>query len=81
LSKKITLGVPRQKKIINVATNIKTPSLTVYLGPEIAAGASLRAATATVEIWYAPNPTSTIIEEEAVSNLQVSSRFRTRMSG
>ena len=30
-SKKVTLGVPRLKEIINVATNIKTPHLDVYL--------------------------------------------------
>ena len=78
-SKNVTLGVPRLKEIINVATNIKTPSLTVYLVPEIAgdsalaknvqqelAYTSLRTVTAAVEIWYDPNPTSTIIEEDAV---------------
>jgi DNA-directed RNA polymerase II subunit RPB1 len=78
-SKNVTLGVPRLKEIINVATNIKTPSLTVYLVPEIAADSalaknvqqelaytSLRTVTAAVEIWYDPNPTSTIIEEDAV---------------
>lgn len=35
-SKNITLGVPRLKEIINIATNIKTPSLSVYLEPDIA---------------------------------------------
>ena len=29
-SKNVTLGVPRLKEILNVATNIKTPSMTVY---------------------------------------------------
>ena len=71
--------MPRLKEIINVATNIKTPSLTIYLDPEIAADSalaknirqelaytSLRTVTAAVEIWYDPNPTSTIIEEDAV---------------
>ncbi|KAF9007912.1 beta and beta-prime subunits of DNA dependent RNA-polymerase [Cyathus striatus] len=78
-SKNVTLGVPRLKEIINVATNIKTPSLTVYLEPYIAessnrakevqqelAFTSLRTVTAAVEIWYDPDPTSTIIEEDAV---------------
>lgn len=32
--KNVTLGVPRLKEIINVAKNIKTPSLTVYLKKE-----------------------------------------------
>ncbi|KAI0932934.1 DNA-directed RNA polymerase II subunit rpb1, variant 2 [Taiwanofungus camphoratus] len=78
-SKNVTLGVPRLKEIINVATNIKTPSLSVYLEPEIAkvdvlaknvqqelAFTSLRTVTAAVEIWYDPDPTSTIIEEDSV---------------
>ncbi|GLB36718.1 putative DNA-dependent RNA polymerase catalyzes the transcription of DNA into RNA using the four ribonucleoside triphosphates as substrates [Lyophyllum shimeji] len=78
-SKNVTLGVPRLKEIINVATNIKTPSLTVYLEPEIAksstlaknvqqelAYTSLRTVTAAVEIWYDPDPSSTIIEEDQV---------------
>ncbi|KIJ58730.1 hypothetical protein HYDPIDRAFT_163162 [Hydnomerulius pinastri MD-312] len=78
-SKNVTLGVPRLKEIINVATNIKTPSLSVYLEPELAeestlaknvqqelAYTSLRTVTAAVEIWYDPDPTSTIIEEDSV---------------
>ncbi|KIY45807.1 beta and beta-prime subunits of DNA dependent RNA-polymerase [Fistulina hepatica ATCC 64428] len=76
-SKNVTLGVPRLKEIINVATNIKTPSLSVYLEPDIAKDASLaksvqqqlaytslRTVTAAVEIWYDPDPTTTIIEED-----------------
>uniref|UniRef100_A0A8H7YB65 DNA-directed RNA polymerase subunit n=2 Tax=Psilocybe TaxID=71950 RepID=A0A8H7YB65_PSICU len=78
-SKNVTLGVPRLKEIINVATNIKTPSLTVYLEPQISRSAdlakqvqqelaytSLRTVTAAVEIWYDPDPSSTIIEEDSV---------------
>src|SRR3984957_8438514 len=78
-SKNVTLGVPRLKEIINVATHIKTPSLSVYLDPEIArsptlaknvqqelAYTSLRTVTAAVEIWYDPNPSATIIEEDSV---------------
>ena len=34
-SKNVTLGVPRLKEIINVAMNIKTPALTVYLDPQL----------------------------------------------
>jgi DNA-directed RNA polymerase II subunit RPB1 len=75
----VTLGVPRLKEIINVATNIKTPSLSVYLVPELArdpvlaknvqqelAYTSLRTVTAAVEIWYNPSPTETIIPEDEV---------------
>jgi len=78
-SKNVTLGVPRLKEIINVATNIKTPSLSVYLVPELArdpvlaknvqqelAYTSLRTVTAAVEIWYNPSPTETIIPEDEV---------------
>lgn len=78
-SKNVTLGVPRLKEIINVATNIKTPSLSVYLESEIStdpvlaknvqqelAYTSLRTVTAAVEIWYDPDPVTTIIEEDAV---------------
>lgn len=76
-SKNVTLGVPRLKEIINVATNIKTPSLSVYLQPGLAsdprlaknvqqelAYTSLRTVTAAVEIWYDPDPAATIIEED-----------------
>jgi DNA-directed RNA polymerase II subunit RPB1 len=76
-SKNVTLGVPRLKEIINVATNIKTPSLTVYLEPDVArskpaakvvetelAYTSLRTVTAAVEIYYDPDPSTTIIEED-----------------
>ena len=78
-SKNVTLGVPRLKEIINVATNIKTPSLSVYLEPDIAqdrmmaknvqqelAFTSLCTVTAAVEIWYDPDPKSTIIGEDSV---------------
>nr|GEY77449.1 DNA-directed RNA polymerase II subunit 1 [Tanacetum cinerariifolium] len=34
-AKNVTLGVPRLREIINVAKNIKTPSLSVYLKPHI----------------------------------------------
>ncbi|KAJ7171702.1 DNA-directed RNA polymerase II, subunit 1 [Mycena crocata] len=76
-SKNVTLGVPRLKEIINVATNIKTPSLSVYLDPELSADpsraqlvaheleyTSLRTVTSAVEIWYDPDPSSTLIEED-----------------
>jgi DNA-directed RNA polymerase II subunit RPB1 len=80
-SKNVTLGVPRLKEIINVATNIKTPSLTVYLDEELgqnidAAPAksvqqelpytTLRTVTAAVEIWYDPDPQTTIIPQDEI---------------
>ena len=69
--KNITLGVPRLKEIINAVTNIKMPSLSVYLEPDIAedkmmvnnvqqelAFMSLHTVTAAVEIWYDPDLTT-----------------------
>jgi len=35
-SENVTLGVPRLKEILNVATKIKTPSLSAYLEPDVA---------------------------------------------
>ena len=74
----VTLGVPRLKEVINLAKNIKTPSLTVHLKPEFAKSAmsakqvqvqleftNLKKVTATTEIYYDPDPLSTIIEEDA----------------
>ncbi|KAG2079822.1 RNA polymerase II largest subunit, partial [Suillus discolor] len=78
-SKNVTLGDPRLKEIINVATKIKTPSLTVYLEPDIAEESLLAknieqeltytsfcTVTAAMEIWYDPDLSSTIIEEDSV---------------
>jgi DNA-directed RNA polymerase II subunit RPB1 len=33
-AKNVTLGVPRLKEIINVAKNIKTPSMRIFMLPE-----------------------------------------------
>ncbi|KZO99631.1 beta and beta-prime subunits of DNA dependent RNA-polymerase [Calocera viscosa TUFC12733] len=76
-SKNVTLGVPRLKEIINVATNLKTPRLKVYLDAEIAispdsskavltelAHATLRTITKSTEIFYDPEPSTTRIEED-----------------
>ncbi|KAI5984975.1 hypothetical protein EDC04DRAFT_3002415 [Pisolithus marmoratus] len=53
-SKNDMLGVPHLKEIINVATNIKTPSSTVYLESDIG-----------FKIWYNPDPTPTIIDNDS----------------
>ncbi|TKX19276.1 DNA-directed RNA polymerase II subunit rpb1 [Elsinoe australis] len=76
-SKNVTLGVPRLKEILNVATNIKTPSMTVYQLPENrldqnAAKAlrsrveytSLKSVTQETEIWYDPDVRSTVVEQD-----------------
>jgi DNA-directed RNA polymerase II subunit RPB1 len=66
-AKNVTLGVPRLTEIINLAKNIKTPSLTVYLTGEHAKDrdmakavqckleyATLRSVVARSEVWYDP---------------------------
>lgn len=76
-SKNVTLGVPRLKEILNVAKNIKTPALTVYLDKEIAGDiekakivqsaiehTTLKNVTSATEIFYDPDPRSTVIEED-----------------
>ncbi|KAK9455699.1 hypothetical protein V1511DRAFT_310865 [Dipodascopsis uninucleata] len=76
-SKNVTLGVPRLKEILNVAKNIKTPSLSVYLQPEFSSSmekaktiqsaiehTTLKTVTAATEIYYDPDPRSTVIEED-----------------
>lgn len=76
-SKKVTSGVPRLKEILNVAKNMKTPSLTVYLKPEYAVDqekakfirsaiehTTLKSVTVASEIYYDPDPRSTVIAED-----------------
>lgn len=76
-AKNVTLGVLRLREIINVAKKIKTPSLSVYLKPEVCKAkesaknvqcaleyTTLRSVTHAVEIWYDPDPTSAVIEED-----------------
>ncbi|KAE9596561.1 putative DNA-directed RNA polymerase [Lupinus albus] len=76
-AKNVTLGVPRLREIINVAKRIKTPSLSVFLKPEVGKTkeraktvqcaleyTTLRSVTQTTEVWYDPDPMSTIIEED-----------------
>ncbi|TXT08619.1 hypothetical protein VHUM_02747 [Vanrija humicola] len=76
-SKSVTGGVPRLKEIINVAVNIRTPALAVYLDPEYSRTETdahqisrklthtrLRDVTASVEIFYDPQLDSTAIVED-----------------
>ncbi|KAK1324599.1 DNA-directed RNA polymerase II subunit RPB1 [Acorus calamus] len=76
-AKNVTLGVPRLREIINVAKKIKTPSLSVYLKPEVNKTkekaknvqcaleyTTLRSVTQATEVWYDPDPMSTLIEED-----------------
>ncbi|KAH7027444.1 uncharacterized protein B0I36DRAFT_247102 [Microdochium trichocladiopsis] len=75
-SKNVTLGVPRLKEILNVASNIKTPSMIVF--KEGGAGSkeelfglrsvvehtNLRSVTAVTEVHYDPDIQSTTIEDD-----------------
>eukprot|EP00177_Eucheuma_denticulatum_P004522 GFKZ01008224.1.p1 GENE.GFKZ01008224.1~~GFKZ01008224.1.p1 ORF type:complete len:1807 (-),score=207.06 GFKZ01008224.1:2235-7655(-) len=76
-AKNVTLGVPRLKEIINVSKNTKTPSLTVFLrggcagdrekAKKIQASlqhTTLRDVTHCTEIYYDPDPTRTVVEED-----------------
>ena len=76
-SKNVTLGVPRLKEILNVAANIKTPSMTVYqeagktgkkdtckLLRSLVEHTSLRSVTDSTEIYYDPDIQTTVIESD-----------------
>lgn len=76
-SKNVTLGVPRLKEILNVAKQIKTPSCLVYQIPEnmfsketakhlrsAVEHTTMRSVTETTEIWYDPDPMTTVIDED-----------------
>jgi DNA-directed RNA polymerase II subunit RPB1 len=76
-SKNVTLGVPRLKEILNIATNIRTPSMLVYQVEEnrldqeackrlrsLCEYTSLRAVTEKTEIWYDPDVQSTVVEAD-----------------
>ncbi|EOA91424.1 uncharacterized protein SETTUDRAFT_177979 [Exserohilum turcica Et28A] len=75
-SKNVTLGVPRLKEILNIAANIKTPSMLVRQAD--AKGSqqqakqlrstieltTLRSLTQAVELYYDPDIQSTLVEED-----------------
>lgn len=75
-SKNVTLGVPRLKEILNLASNIKTPSMVVYHHNKLATQeqakklrslveyTNLRSVTAVTEIYYDPDVQSTTIPED-----------------
>ena len=76
-SKNVTLGVPRLKEILNVAKNIKTPSMTVYqeatksgdkdsamLLRSAVEHTTLRSVTETTEIYFDPEVDQTVIEAD-----------------
>jgi len=76
-AKNVTLGVPRLKEIINVAKNIKTPSMKIYLkdkykkSQETATlfGGKIEHTTLShvvrnSAIYYDPDPTKTIVKDD-----------------
>ena len=74
-SKNVTLGVPRLNELLNVAKNIKTPSLTINIkkaDDEEEANSliamieytTLGDIVAKTEIHYDPNPRTTVVEED-----------------
>jgi DNA-directed RNA polymerase II subunit RPB1 len=75
-SKNVTLGVPRLKEILNVAANIKTPSMLVRQTDSKASQqdakrlrstielTTLRSLTQAVELYYDPDIQSTLVEED-----------------
>ncbi|QDS70780.1 hypothetical protein FKW77_004122 [Venturia effusa] len=76
-SKNVTLGVPRLKEILNVAQNLKTPSMSVYLEPHLrhrqkeakllrsrVEHTTLRSVTYMTEIYYDPDIESTVVQED-----------------
>ncbi|KAJ2904513.1 DNA-directed RNA polymerase II subunit rpb1 [Zalerion maritima] len=74
-SKNVTLGVPRLKEILNVAKNIKTPSMQIFLTGDKSKDAAmalrsrieytnLRSVTQMTEIYYDPDIQSTVIEDD-----------------
>lgn len=76
-SKNVTLGVPRLKEIINVAKNIKTPSMKIYLLPQYKKDqqvatkfggkieyTTLSHVVRTSAIYYDPDPLNTIVKDD-----------------
>lgn len=76
-SKNVTLGVPRLKEIINVAKNIKTPSMKIYLQDELKKNklavqefsteiehTTLGSVVKNAEIYYDPDDRRTIVKDD-----------------
>ena len=78
-SSNVTLGIPRLKEVINVAKNIKTPSMTIHLKEKIddkynaddilklkgkMEYTSLLNIVSLSEIYYDPDITNSVIEED-----------------
>lgn len=77
--KNVTLGVPRLEEIINVVSNISTPTMTLRLRRDLrqnkeeaeriqnALGlTTLNTILASAEIYYDPDPANTVVSQDAV---------------
>ena len=80
-AKNVTLGVPRLNEILNVAKTVRTPSLTIYLAPEIKDDeekarevqaklehTTLGDVTTLTQIVYDPDATATVVEDDKESS-------------
>jgi DNA-directed RNA polymerase II subunit RPB1 len=76
-TKNVTLGVPRIKEILNVSSNIKTPSLTIYLKSDVSESQKRSKKVASsieyttlgklllnLQIWYDPDLMNTVIKND-----------------
>ena len=76
-AKNVTLGVPRLKEIINVAKNIKTPSMKIYMLPEYTTDykmaskiggniehTTLSSIIKSTAIYYDPDPRYSIVKDD-----------------
>ena len=76
-SMNVTLGVPRLKEVINVAKTIKTPSLKIFLTPDLELNfkdasrvgdqiqyTNLSNLVSDWGIYYDPDPLETIIQDD-----------------
>jgi len=76
-AKNVTLGVPRLKELINVAKQVKTPSLAVYLSGDLGQNqerakdvqsmlehTTLEKVTSFTQIFWDPDPVNTHVEED-----------------
>ena len=75
-SKNVTLGVPRLKEILNIAANIKTPSMLIMQNKDSSSRdaakelrsriehTTLRSLTHSIELYYDPDPRATLIEAD-----------------
>jgi DNA-directed RNA polymerase II subunit RPB1 len=76
-AKNVTLGVPRLKELINVAKNIKTPSLAIYLHENLSKSqerakdvqsvlehTTLEKVTSFTQIFWDPDPVNTFVKED-----------------